>query len=128
MALLSTNSTVARVSITGLVFGMAQTVVKPPRAAARVPVAIVSLYSKPGSRRWQCRSMKPGHTTRPAASTILRVLTGDMGVDPGYRPALDQQVGNPVEAPGRIDYAPAAYQDRSCVSHGILSLSSITLT
>ena len=49
----------------------------------------------------------------------LRVLTGDVGVDPGYRPALNQQVGNPVEAPGRIDYAPAAYQDRSCVSHGI---------
>ena len=48
-----TKSTVARVSIVGSVLGMAQTVVNPPRAAAAVPVAMVSLYSKPGSRRWQ---------------------------------------------------------------------------
>ena len=38
-------------SIGGLVFGIAQTVVNPPCAAAAVPVAMVSLYSKPGSRR-----------------------------------------------------------------------------
>ena len=35
-------------SIGGSVFGIAQTVVNPPRAAASVPVAIVSLCSKPG--------------------------------------------------------------------------------
>src|SRR5271170_7105230 len=38
-------------SFTGTVFGMAQTVVNPPAAAAAVPEAIVSLYPWPGSRR-----------------------------------------------------------------------------
>src|SRR2546425_7872934 len=47
---------------------MQQTAVKPPAAAARVPLAIVSLYSWPGSRRCTCMSMKPGHTHVPAAS------------------------------------------------------------
>src|ERR1039457_1604093 len=53
-------------SITGSVFAIAQMVVKPPAAAARVPVATVSLYSKPGSRRCVWRSTKPGATTRSA--------------------------------------------------------------
>ncbi len=35
----------------GVRFGIAHTAVKPPRAAAAVPVAMVSLYEKPGSRR-----------------------------------------------------------------------------
>ncbi len=52
-------------SIAGSVFGIAQTVVKPPRNAARAPVAIVSDSSKPGSRRCACRSMKPRVTRRP---------------------------------------------------------------
>src|SRR5256885_11121742 len=47
---------------------MQHTAVTPPAAAARVPVATVSLYSCPGSRRWTCMSMKPGHTHMPAAS------------------------------------------------------------
>jgi hypothetical protein len=38
-------------SSAGRVFGMQQTVVKPPAAAAAVPVAIVSFASNPGSRR-----------------------------------------------------------------------------
>ena len=50
-AVRSTYSTVARVSMGGSVLGVQQTVVKPPRAAAWVPVAMVSLYSRPGSRR-----------------------------------------------------------------------------
>ena len=50
-AFCSTYSTVARVCMVGSVFGIAHTVVKPPFAAARVPVAMVSLYSSPGSRR-----------------------------------------------------------------------------
>ena len=33
------------------VLGMAQTAVKPPAAAARAPVAMVSTSSRPGSRR-----------------------------------------------------------------------------
>src|SRR5579863_7368932 len=56
-------------SFTGFVFGMQQTAVKPPRAAARVPVSIVSEDSNPGSRKWQCRSIKPGATMSPVASS-----------------------------------------------------------
>src|SRR5258708_1176379 len=55
-------------SLTGLVLGMQQTAVNPPRAAALVPVSIVSEFSCPGSRRWTCMSMKPGATTSPVAS------------------------------------------------------------
>ena len=50
---------------------MAQTVVNPPAAAALVPVAIVSLYSNPGSRKWQWGATNPGHTTRRWASITL---------------------------------------------------------
>ena len=39
-------------SLIGFVFGMQQTEVNPPAAAARAPDSIVSLYSWPGSRRW----------------------------------------------------------------------------
>ena len=38
-------------SFTGVVFGIAATLVNPPAAAAAVPVAMVSLYPWPGSRR-----------------------------------------------------------------------------
>jgi hypothetical protein len=47
---------------------MQKTVVTPPAAAALVPVAIVSLYSQPGSLRCVCTSIRPGQTTIPAAS------------------------------------------------------------
>src|SRR5437868_3229867 len=50
---------------------MQQTVVKPPAAAASVPVRIVSFSSKPGSRRCVCRSTNPGVTTSLAASIVL---------------------------------------------------------
>jgi hypothetical protein len=60
----------ARVSLTGCVLAMHATAVKPPAAAARVPVAIVSLYSWPGSRRWTWMSMNPGAITRPPTSTV----------------------------------------------------------
>src|SRR5579862_9544033 len=43
--------------------------VKPPRAAASVPVAIVSLAACPGSRRCTCKSMSPGQTTSPETSS-----------------------------------------------------------
>src|ERR1700728_460789 len=66
------RSTIERVtealSFTGCVFGMQQTAVNPPRAADFAPVSMVSDISPPGSRRWQCRSMKPGATMRPRAS------------------------------------------------------------
>src|ERR1043165_1793991 len=49
---------------------MQHTVLKPPAAAARVPVSISSLYSCPGSRRCTCKSMRPGTTHRSLMSTI----------------------------------------------------------
>src|SRR6266481_6357518 len=66
------RSTMKRViealSLTGLVLGMQQTAVNPPRAADLVPVSMVSEFSCPGSRRCTCMSIKPGVTTRPVAS------------------------------------------------------------
>src|ERR1041384_2007266 len=55
-------------SATGAVFGMQTTDVKPPRAAQRVPVSMVSLSLRPGSRRCTCMSIKPGTTSLPVAS------------------------------------------------------------
>src|SRR6185503_6925016 len=65
-------------SITGLVFGMHATAVKPPATAAAVPVATVSLCSWPGSRRWTCMSISPGHTMKPAgiSTTAVPASTG----------------------------------------------------
>ena len=51
-ALATIISVMARLSFTGRVLGIAQTRVKPPAAAARVPDTTSSLYSYPGSRRW----------------------------------------------------------------------------
>ena len=64
-----TNSTTPRESCGGSVFGMATTAVNPPRAAALLPVSIVSASSRPGSRRWTWRSTNPGATTQPPASS-----------------------------------------------------------
>ena len=55
-----TCSTTPAVSATGLLLAMACTAVKPPRAAARVPVSTVSASSRPGSRRWVWTSTMPG--------------------------------------------------------------------
>ena len=62
-------SAASAVSVTGEVLAMASTAVKPPRAAAAVPDATVSASSRPGSRRWVCRSTRPGSATSPYAST-----------------------------------------------------------
>ncbi len=45
------KATVPALSTAGDVFGMQTTEVKPPRAAAEAPVAMLSLIVKPGSRR-----------------------------------------------------------------------------
>src|SRR5260221_5600428 len=55
-------------SLTGRVWARQQRAVNPPRAAALVPLSMVSEFSCPGSRRWTCMSIKPGATMRPAAS------------------------------------------------------------
>src|SRR2546427_364841 len=70
-ALSRMNSVTDWLSFTGDVFGMQQTLVKPPATAAAVPVWIVSLYSNPGSRRCTCRSTNPGRTHLPVASSAV---------------------------------------------------------
>src|SRR4051794_4569864 len=64
-----TCSTTPAVSATGSVLAIAWTAVKPPTAAAWVPVSTVSASSRPGSRRWVCRSTRPGSSTQPVASS-----------------------------------------------------------
>src|SRR5580704_13193637 len=51
---------------------MHATAVKPPATAAAHPLAIVSLCSCPGSRRWTCMSMSPGQTITPAGISTTR--------------------------------------------------------
>src|SRR5690349_7154431 len=64
-------------SLTGAVFGMQATAVKPPMTAAAVPVAIVSLCSCPGSRRCTCMSIRPGTTITPdGTATTAAPLAG----------------------------------------------------
>ena len=75
------SSVTARVSLGGTVLGMAHTAVNPPAAAARVPVAMSSLYSWPGSRRCVCRSMNPGTTHEPRTSST-RVDFGTPAASP----------------------------------------------
>ena len=55
-------------SATGLVLAIAEIAVKPPATAASEPVLTVSESSRPGSRRWVCRSTNPGIRSLPAAS------------------------------------------------------------
>ena len=99
-------------SLGGVVFGIAQTAVNPPAAAARVPVAMSSLYSCPGSRRWVCRSMRPGMTHCPRTS-ITRTLEPTPAAIPGPTcgddAVLQQNVRLGVKTPPRIE-DPAAAQ------------------
>ena len=83
----STYSTIERLSIAGSVFGIAHTVVKPPRAAARVPDSMSSLYSRPGSRRCACRSTNPGVTTRPFAPISLAPAVATVPPTSAIRPS-----------------------------------------
>src|SRR6516164_4314291 len=68
------NRVIEALSFTGWVLGIEHTTVKPPRAAARVPVSMVSEFSWPGSRRCTCRSIKPGATMKPLASNAAAPL------------------------------------------------------
>ena len=72
-------------------FGIAQIVVNPPRAAARAAVATVSAASPPGSRRWAWRSHRPGASDEPAAIDPLGARIGlrrDEAIDDGHVPDL----------------------------------------
>ena len=57
-------------SLTGEVFAIAATVVNPPAAAARKPVAIVSFCGKPGIAQMHMRIDEAGHTQHPRTSMI----------------------------------------------------------
>src|ERR1039458_3919975 len=70
----------------GDVFGMQQMDVKPPAAAALEPDSIVSAYSKPGSRRCTCMSMKPGATMRAVASNFSAPVTCSFSPMPAILP------------------------------------------
>ena len=83
----SSPSTAGALSGGGSVFGIAQTVVNPPRSAASVSVAIVPFCSKPGSRRCACRSMNPGATMHPAASTTSAPSASRFPPTPATRPS-----------------------------------------
>ena len=65
----STARAISALEQTGLVLGIRFTKVYPPAAAAAEPVAISSLYSKPGVRQWQWVSIKDGSSVRPLASS-----------------------------------------------------------
>ena len=67
----------AALSAVGLVLGMQQIDVYPPFAALAVPVAMVSLYSPPGSLKWQCMSTRPGVTVAPLRSITLSALSSE---------------------------------------------------
>ena len=53
-------------AVAGLVFGISNTAVTPPSAAAAVPVPKSSLCSRPGSRKWTWVSTTPGSTCSPS--------------------------------------------------------------
>ena len=83
-------------SATGLVLAIANTAVYPPRAAAAEPVSMSSAYSRPGSRRWVCRSTKPGSSTCPVASITTAAVESsgirEPGTDVGDLAVVDQHV------------------------------------
>src|SRR2546430_4745539 len=71
------NPTAAWLSVTGSVFGMAHTAVNPPATAARVPLAMVSTSSFPGSRKCTCTSTRPGVHDSELARRRLESLDRD---------------------------------------------------
>ena len=92
-------------SFTGDVFGMQQMEVNPPAAAAREPLSMVSAYSKPGSRRWTCMSMKPGATMRPDGVEFGGAGGIEVLADGGDAAVFDRDVAHRVETAGRVHHA-----------------------
>ncbi len=90
------RSAASAVSVTGLVLAMASTAVKPPTAAAREPEAIVSASSRPGSRRWVCRSTNPGRRVRPSASSVS--ASSGASTEPTSATTPSRSSTSPVEA------------------------------
>ncbi len=91
-----TCSTTPAVSATGSVLAIACTAVKPPSAAAWVPLSTVSASSRPGSRRWVCRSTRPGSATSPAASmTSAAGASRSLPICAMIPPSSSRSVGSP---------------------------------
>ena len=88
----------------------------------RVPVSTVSASSRPGSRRWVCRSTRPGSATRPSASTTSAPRPGQR------RPAAPISAIRPVgqEQVGRVAAraARALDQDVAC-SRGVIAFAGV---
>ncbi len=59
------------VIVGGLVFGISNTIVQPPRIAAFAPVRQSSLYSMPGVRKCTCGSITAGNAVKPSAGNNL---------------------------------------------------------
>ena len=70
--------------------------VNPPRAAARLPVSIVSASSRPGSRRWTWRSTKPGRDDAAAGVEHRRRPSDRSRTHGGDAATVDQHVGPPL--------------------------------
>ena len=104
-------------SSAGVVFGIAQTVVKPPCAAAASPDATVSASSLPGSRRWAWRSMNPGATTTPSGPTPS-ASSPDSQVTVSRIPSIDDDLARALAARRWIDQPrPADLEIRPRTAH-----------
>ncbi len=68
--------------------GMSKTVVVPPAAAAREPVAKPSHSVRPGSLKWTCASITPGKMVKPVASISCAASRPDSRPAPRFLPAL----------------------------------------
>ena len=95
-------------------FGMQAMAVKPPAAAAAVPVSRVSFSGRPGSRRWTWTSIQPGGDEH--AGGVERLDTGDrvdLRLDPLDPAVADQDIEVAVSLVGGVDDAPAA--NKECI-------------
>ena len=115
------SATVPALSIAGDVLGMQTTEVNPPRAAAAVPVAMVSLAVWPGSRRCTCKSIRPGTNHLPAGFNPLRARRAPGGgafADGGDFSVDNQQVRGGVEAVRGVNDPAAGQKQRVHAAQG----------
>ena len=109
------RATVPELSIAGEVFGMQTTEVNPPRAAAAVPVAIVSFAAWPGSRKCTCKSINPGQTTRPLTSircTSAPAVAPAARADRDDFAILNEHIRDRIQSVCGIDDAAAGQKQR----------------
>jgi hypothetical protein len=107
------SATVPELSIAGEVLGMQTTEVNPPRAAAAVPVARFSLAVWPGSRKWTCKSIRPGQTIFPLASKIsIPPGRGKIFADGGNFSVNDENVRRGIKMICGINHPSAGQKQR----------------